>query len=73
MDYLEKKGIMTKIYFYPIHKTHFYNNVLGYKCNLEITEKISEEVLTLPMFPSLEKSEINMISSEIKKFLMENE
>lgn len=71
MEYLEKQGIMTKIYFFPVHKTHFYKNILGYRCNLEITEKISEEVLTLPMFPSLEKSEMDMISEEINNFFME--
>lgn len=71
MQYLEKKGIMTKIYFFPVHKTHFYKNVLGYNSNLEVTEKISEEVITLPMFPTLSKVEMEMISQEIKKFFME--
>jgi len=71
MEYLKRKGIMTKIYFYPVHKTHFYKNVLGYDCNLEVTERISEEVLTLPMFPSLSKDEIDMISREIKNFFLE--
>ncbi len=71
MAYLEKKGIMTKIYFYPVHKTHFYKNVLGYTCNLEVTETLSEEILTLPMFPSLSKPEMDIISREIKNFFME--
>ncbi|NPV50421.1 MAG: DegT/DnrJ/EryC1/StrS family aminotransferase [Candidatus Methanofastidiosum sp.] len=73
MGYLEKKGIMTKIYFFPVHKTHFYRDVLGYKCNLEITENLSEEVLTLPMFPSLEKLYMDIISREIKNFFKEIE
>ena len=71
MEYLEKKGIMTKIYFFPVHETHFYKNVLEYNSNLEVTEKISEEVITLPMFPTLSKMEMDMISQEIKKFFME--
>ncbi len=73
MDYLKRKGIMTKIYFFPVHKTHFYKNVLGYNCNLEVTETISEEIITLPMFPSLSKSQIDIISREIKNFFLEIE
>lgn len=32
--HLLKKNITTKVYFYPVHKTHFYKNVLNYQCCL---------------------------------------
>jgi len=59
---------MTKVYFYPIHQTHFYRNELKYDCELPVTESIAQQVLTLPMYPSLAEEEIDFIANEIKKF-----
>ena len=67
-DYLGGKGIMTKVYFSPVHFTHFYESVLGYACKLPITEEISRKVLTLPMYPSLTEEEINYITDEVIRF-----
>ena len=65
-NYLNKKGIMAKIYFDPVHLTSFYRKTFGYrKGNLPITEKISEQVLTLPMYPSLTKREMDYIIKNI--------
>jgi perosamine synthetase len=68
--YLVDSGIMTKVYFSPIHLTHFYKNVLGYTCELPVTEKISEQVLTLPMYPTLTKKETDFIVDKIKSFFV---
>lgn len=68
MKYLTQKGIMTKIYFEPVHLTHFYRKKLGYKCKLPVTEKLSKQVLTLPMYPALTKNEINYITDNINTF-----
>ena len=68
MKYLAEEGIMTKVYFSPVHLTHFYKNELGYVCKLPVTEKLSNQVLTLPMYPTLTKEEIDYIIEEIKKF-----
>lgn len=68
-DYLNKKGIMAKVYFEPIHMTKFYKDKFGYKNgDLPITEKISDQVLTLPMYPSLTKKEMDYIIKTIKSF-----
>jgi perosamine synthetase len=69
MKYLADKGIMTKVYFSPVHLTHFYKNELGYTCKLPVTEEISSQVLTLPMYPALTKEEIDFIAERIKNFL----
>jgi len=66
--YLAEKGIMTKVYFPPVHLTHFYKNELGYTCKLPVTEEISKQVLTLPMYPTLTKEEIDYVVEEIKNF-----
>lgn len=68
-DYLDKKGIMTKVYFEPVHLTSFYKKTFGYKKgDLPITEKISNQVLALPIYPNLTKQEINYIVENIIKF-----
>jgi len=66
--YLAEKGIMTKVYFSPVHLTHFYKNEFGYTCKLPVTEEISKQVLTLPMYPTLTKEEIEYIVKEMKRF-----
>lgn len=68
MKYLADKGIMTKIYFDPVHLSYFYKNKLNYNYTLPVTEKIAKEVLTLPMHPNLKKEEINFIVEEITNF-----
>jgi len=66
--YLAERGIMTKVFFYPVHLTHFYRNELGYRTKLPVTEKVSGEVLTLPMYPSLTKGEMDYIADTINAF-----
>jgi perosamine synthetase len=68
LAYLSKKGIMSKVYFHPVHRTHFYKNNLGYNCNLPITDKVSGQILTLPMYPSLTEDEICYITDEVAAF-----
>lgn len=70
--YLNKNGIMCKVYYYPIHLKSFYRNKYNYtEGYLPKTEAISEQVLTLPMYPGMSKEEINFIVINIKKFFQE--
>ena len=70
-QFLTKKGITTKIYFSPIHKSAFYKK-LGYSnIKLPVTEKISSQVLTLPFWANMKKSEINFVVKNIEKFFGE--
>lgn len=71
MRYLAKEGIMTKVYFDPVHLTHFYKKKLGYECKLHVTEEIANRVLTLPLYPALTKAEINYITEKINTFFRE--
>ncbi len=66
--YLNDKGITAKIYFEPIHTTSFYQTLGHKKGDLPRTEKISSEVLTLPMYPDLTKEEMDYIAQEINTF-----
>jgi len=72
IKYLSEKGISSKIYFPPTHLTTFYRNRFGYKNgHLPVTEKISTQILSLPIYPALEESEIDYIVKEINNYLGE--
>ena len=68
IKYLADKGVMTKVYFPPIHLTDFYKNKLRCINNLPVTEELSSKVLTLPMHPTLTDEEMDYMSDEIKNF-----
>jgi perosamine synthetase len=67
-QHLTKAGIMTKVYFEPIHLKTFYIKEFHYKkSDLPVTEEMAEKVLTLPLYPSLTKKEMDYIISVIEK------
>lgn len=69
-NHLSTKGVFTKVYFDPVHLTSFYREKFGFKKgDLPITEEISEKVLTLPIYPTLKKEEIDYIIDVIKEFM----
>lgn len=68
MKYLSVKNIMTKIYFEPVHLTNFYRDTLKYDCKLPITEQVSTHILTLPMYPTLAKKEMDYIVEQIEAY-----
>ena len=69
-DYLVKKRIFSKVYFEPIHKMDFYSKENS--TVLPITEKISEQVLTLPMYPNMENEEKEYLIDSISEFFEMN-
>tara|TARA_B100002003_G_C14148837_1_gene552502 strand:+ start:238 stop:1371 length:1134 start_codon:yes stop_codon:yes gene_type:complete len=66
--YLAEAGIMTKVYFSPIHKTRFYLKNLETTPKLPITDKISGEILSLPIYPDIKNAEITYICNKINSF-----
>jgi len=68
-DHLGRAGIMTKVFFDPVHLTGFYKKSSGYKIgDLPVTEMVSAQVLTLPMYPSLTRKEMDFIAKSISDF-----
>lgn len=68
MAFLAKEGIFSKVYFYPVHLTQFYRQKLGYNCHLPVTESLSDQALTLPLYPTISDQELDYISNAIAKF-----
>ena len=68
-EFLTKKQIFSKVYFNPIHLTNFYRKQLKTeKGLLPITEKISNQVLTIPLYPNMTKEEKNYLTESIIEF-----
>lgn len=72
-EYLLKKRIFSKIYFNPIHLTSFYREKFGMnKGTLPITEKIADQVLTLPMYPNMTIEEKTYLVESVSEFFDRN-
>jgi perosamine synthetase len=68
-DFLTEKRIFSKVYFTPIHLTSFYDNSIKIPDrDLPITEKISNQVLTLPLYPNMTDEEKNFLVETIDEF-----
>jgi perosamine synthetase len=68
MNHLSAKGIMSILYFPPVHQSHFYREVLKMRCSLPVTERLAGDSLTLPMYPSLTRDEMDLMAREIGSF-----
>jgi dTDP-4-amino-4,6-dideoxygalactose transaminase len=68
-EYLFSHGISTLIHYpIPIHKQLSYAECFLQSKYLTVTEKISEEIISLPIYPELEENQINYIIDVIKSW-----
>lgn len=71
--YLQEHEVASEVYYpVPIHKQSFYVSDLGYKDSLPETEHATEEVLSLPVHPSLSPSDLETIVSAVNEFMEKN-
>ena len=69
VEYLSAHGIMSKVYFDPVHLTHFYRQTFGYSGGeLPTTETISNQILSLPIYPDMTNDDIDFMTSKIAEF-----
>ncbi|MEK7581046.1 MAG: DegT/DnrJ/EryC1/StrS family aminotransferase [Patescibacteria group bacterium] len=68
--YLESKGINSDVYYpYPVHMQPAFSKNRG---DLPITERLCREVLALPLFPDMKKSDQYIVIQEIKNFFKDD-
>ncbi len=71
--FLLDKRIFSKVYFNPIHLTYFYREKFGTMDGLlPVTEKIAQEVLTLPLYPNMNSEEKKYLVETIDQFFESN-
>jgi perosamine synthetase len=68
-NFLTNKEIFSKVYFEPIHLNTFYQQKFKIKKGtLEKTEKISKQVLTIPIYPNMNNEEKDYLINSISEF-----
>jgi len=67
--FLSSRGITSKVYFDPIHRTKFYREMLGRRApRLPATDWVSSRVLTIPVYPSMTAKEVDYVADSVKTF-----
>ena len=68
-SWLEQKGIATGMHYpVPVHLQEAWREYGGEDLHLPVTEKITREILSLPMYPELSEGEIYYICACIREF-----
>jgi dTDP-4-amino-4,6-dideoxygalactose transaminase len=64
---LQELGVGTGIYYpIPVHKQPLYQD-MGYSDRLPVSEQASQEVLSLPVHPSLTYDHLDVIAKAVKQ------
>jgi len=67
---LSAKGIGLSVHYTPLHLLTFYKRKLNYKKgDFLIAETVSKEILSLPLFPTISKAQIEYVVGEICKVM----
>lgn len=65
MKNMNRRGIETGVHYLPIHLMSFYDD----KTQLPNTEKISQEIVTLPMHPNLTERDVDFVIKMANSFI----
>ncbi len=65
MNFLNDKGIDTGIHYIPNHLQSFFKQ---YKTSLPVTEKLYNEIITLPLYVGLEMNKVDYIINSVREF-----
>jgi len=65
---LSKKGISTSVHYKPLHKFTIFKKKAKIYGTLKNSSKIYNEILSLPLFPSITKKEQNIVIQNILKY-----
>jgi len=66
LDFLKSKGIGSGVHYIPNHTQPLFKR---FAKRLPITERIAEEILTLPLYYDMTESEISLVIENIKEFV----
>ncbi len=70
MEKMKENGIQTSIHYPPIHQFTAYNDRFDrFQESLPITENIASREVTLPLFPTLTKSQVELVVHAAKESL----
>lgn len=68
-NFLKEQGIPTAVYYQkPMHRQLAFQTVIYHDDDYEVSNRLSETVLSLPFHPYLGDDEVKMITTQIKEF-----
>ena len=68
--YMKKNDISLQVHYHPIHKFKFYKDLFkNQKHNLEISENFYKNEVSMPVYPSLSKSNLKKITTVFRKYI----
>jgi dTDP-4-amino-4,6-dideoxygalactose transaminase len=72
-DFLVDRGVANAIYYpIPLHLQPAYQPLAESGTRFPVAEKVSKEIISLPMFPELEDKEIETITSALVEFFRQS-
>lgn len=67
---LQNNGIGVSVHYTPLHLLSFYKKFLSDNSNtFPVAEQVCEQILSLPLFPTLSKKNIDVITEKIEKII----
>ena len=67
-EYLRENGVQTTIqYPAPIHRQGYYRKIVG-DISLPVTEKVVAQILSLPMYSELSRTELQIVVTAVENF-----
>lgn len=68
-EFLNAKGVATGVYYpHPVHLQPAYNGRLSPEGSLPVTERLSKNVMSLPLYPGLSSEEISISIAYLHEF-----
>ncbi|WP_067729078.1 DegT/DnrJ/EryC1/StrS family aminotransferase [Oceanobacillus damuensis] len=69
-SYLKEQGIPSMVYYVkPMHKQEAFSDLSFNESDFEVTNKLCDTVLSLPMHPYLKEEEVEKVSKTVNEFL----
>lgn len=65
MKHLKDNGVASGVHYIPVHTYTFFKDA---DCRLPVTEKIYEQIITLPLFPDITDNQVSQVINAVKAF-----
>jgi perosamine synthetase len=62
-------GIQSSVHYTPLHLMTFYKQFLKKSDKFPVAEKVYDQILSLPLYPTLAKKEVIHVTNRIKDFM----
>jgi len=66
---LADAGVQTSVHYTPLHLMSYYKQFLKKSDSFPVAEKLFKQILSLPLYPTLTKKDVVLITDKIKAFL----